>query len=77
MIVVGGGDTGTDCIGTSVRHGAKQVRPGVSSTWSNAQSDYSKHRFCCPQCHDLADMLCLSYVLGCICGSCVAQVAEP
>lgn len=26
MIVIGGGDTGTDCIGTSVRHGAKQVR---------------------------------------------------
>ncbi|CAL5227781.1 g10803 [Coccomyxa viridis] len=25
VIVVGGGDTGTDCIGTSVRHGAKQV----------------------------------------------------
>ena len=28
VIVVGGGDTGTDCIGTSVRHGAKQVWPG-------------------------------------------------
>lgn len=27
VIVIGGGDTGTDCIGTSVRHGAKQVRP--------------------------------------------------
>lgn len=26
VIVIGGGDTGTDCIGTSVRHGAKQVR---------------------------------------------------
>lgn len=26
VIVVGGGDTGTDCIGTSVRHGAKQAR---------------------------------------------------
>ncbi|CAL8462475.1 g2008 [Coccomyxa elongata] len=25
VIVIGGGDTGTDCIGTSVRHGAKQV----------------------------------------------------
>ncbi len=25
MVVIGGGDTGTDCIGTSVRHGAKQV----------------------------------------------------
>ncbi len=25
VIVVGGGDTGTDCIGTSVRHGARQV----------------------------------------------------
>ena len=25
VIVVGGGDTGTDCIGTSVRHGAKQA----------------------------------------------------
>ena len=23
VIVIGGGDTGTDCIGTSVRHGAK------------------------------------------------------
>ena len=27
VIVVGGGDTGTDCIGTSVRHGAKQAGP--------------------------------------------------
>ena len=27
VIVVGGGDTGTDCIGTSVRHGAKQACP--------------------------------------------------
>lgn len=26
VVVIGGGDTGTDCIGTSVRHGAKQVR---------------------------------------------------
>lgn len=25
MIVIGGGDTGTDCIGTAVRHGAKSV----------------------------------------------------
>ena len=25
VIVIGGGDTGTDCIGTSVRHGATQV----------------------------------------------------
>ena len=25
VVVIGGGDTGTDCIGTSVRHGAKQV----------------------------------------------------
>ena len=25
MIVIGGGDTGTDCIGTSVRHGARRV----------------------------------------------------
>ncbi|KAK9817844.1 hypothetical protein WJX72_002960 [[Myrmecia] bisecta] len=25
VIVIGGGDTGTDCIGTSVRHGAKNV----------------------------------------------------
>ncbi len=25
VIVIGGGDTGTDCIGTSVRHGAKSV----------------------------------------------------
>lgn len=25
MVVIGGGDTGTDCIGTSVRHGAKNV----------------------------------------------------
>lgn len=24
-MVIGGGDTGTDCIGTSVRHGAEQV----------------------------------------------------
>ena len=23
VVVIGGGDTGTDCIGTSVRHGAK------------------------------------------------------
>ena len=25
VVVIGGGDTGTDCIGTSVRHGAKNV----------------------------------------------------
>lgn len=25
VIVIGGGDTGNDCIGTSVRHGAKSV----------------------------------------------------
>ena len=25
MIVIGGGDTGSDCIGTSIRHGAKSV----------------------------------------------------
>ena len=31
VIVIGGGDTGTDCIGTSVRHGAKQVWPSFAS----------------------------------------------
>ena len=25
VVVIGGGDTGTDCIGTSVRHGAKNM----------------------------------------------------
>ncbi len=25
VIVVGGGDTGTDCVGTSIRHGCKSV----------------------------------------------------
>src|SRR5512133_1757919 len=25
VIVIGGGDTGTDCVGTSIRHGAKRV----------------------------------------------------
>jgi glutamate synthase (NADPH/NADH) small chain len=25
VVVIGGGDTGTDCVGTSIRHGAKQV----------------------------------------------------
>lgn len=25
VVVIGGGDTGTDCIGTSVRHGATRV----------------------------------------------------
>ena len=25
VVVIGGGDTGTDCVGTSLRHGAKQV----------------------------------------------------
>lgn len=25
VVVIGGGDTGTDCIGTSVRHGATSV----------------------------------------------------
>jgi glutamate synthase (NADPH/NADH) len=25
VIVIGGGDTGNDCIGTSMRHGAKSV----------------------------------------------------
>ena len=36
VIVIGGGDTGTDCIGTSVRHGAKQVRdtaPSPAVVW--------------------------------------------
>lgn len=28
MVVIGGGDTGTDCIGTSVRHGAHSVSAG-------------------------------------------------
>ena len=31
VIVIGGGDTGTDCIGTSVHHGAKQVWPSFAS----------------------------------------------
>jgi glutamate synthase (NADPH/NADH) small chain len=26
VVVIGGGDTGTDCVGTSVRHGCKSVR---------------------------------------------------
>ena len=26
VIVIGGGDTGTDCVGTAIRHGAKSVR---------------------------------------------------
>ena len=25
MVVIGGGDTGTDCVGTAIRHGAKSV----------------------------------------------------
>ena len=25
VVVIGGGDTGTDCVGTSIRHGAKSV----------------------------------------------------
>ena len=27
VVVIGGGDTGTDCVGTSIRHGAKSVAP--------------------------------------------------
>jgi NADPH-dependent glutamate synthase beta subunit-like oxidoreductase len=40
VIVIGGGDTGTDCIGTSVRHGAKCVFRAV--IWPAL--------LCCPQC---------------------------
>lgn len=29
VVVIGGGDTGTDCIGTSVRHGARALRLGL------------------------------------------------
>ena len=25
VVVIGGGDTGNDCVGTSIRHGAKSV----------------------------------------------------
>ena len=42
VIVIGGGDTGTDCIGTSVRHGAKSIvnfellpQPGIDRAGDN------------------------------------------
>ena len=42
VIVIGGGDTGSDCIGTSNRHGAKSVtnfelipKPSISRTEEN------------------------------------------
>jgi glutamate synthase (NADPH/NADH) len=43
VVVIGGGDTGTDCIGTSVRHGATNVsravcRPTGPHARSRAQS---------------------------------------
>ena len=25
VVIIGGGDTGNDCVGTSIRHGAKSV----------------------------------------------------
>ena len=25
VVIIGGGDTGTDCVGTAIRHGAKKV----------------------------------------------------
>jgi len=25
IVIIGGGDTGTDCVGTSIRHGCKSV----------------------------------------------------
>ena len=42
VVVIGGGDTGTDCLGTSIRHGCKSIvnseivqRPGEERTDSN------------------------------------------
>jgi glutamate synthase (NADPH/NADH) small chain len=42
VVVIGGGDTGSDCVGTSIRHGAKSVlnvelfpKPGLARSASN------------------------------------------
>ena len=47
MIVIGGGDTGTDCIGTSVRHGAKQARSPVLAHLTTLPSMYKPCRGAC------------------------------
>ena len=48
VIVIGGGDTGTDCIGTSVRHGAKQVRPNCNCCCSVTCKCMSLSSLCTP-----------------------------
>ena len=49
VVVIGGGDTGTDCIGTSVRHGAKCDPTGhPSCLWERAEC-CSRLR-CCLSC---------------------------
>ena len=47
VIVIGGGDTGSDCVGTSNRHGAKSVtqfeinlKPGVERSNNNPWPEY-------------------------------------
>ena len=52
VIVIGGGDTGTDCVGTSVRHGCKSVtqfeimpRPPETRAADNPWPEYPKTYF--------------------------------
>ena len=49
VVIIGGGDTGNDCVGTSIRHGAKSVvqlemmkRPPVTRTCSNPWPEWPK-----------------------------------
>ncbi|SHJ71181.1 glutamate synthase subunit beta [Propionispora hippei] len=49
VIVIGGGDTGTDCVGTSIRHGCKSVvqfeilpRPALERTTANPWPEWPK-----------------------------------
>jgi glutamate synthase (NADPH) small chain len=49
VIVIGGGDTGTDCVGTALRHGCRSVRqfeilarPGASRESSNPWPEWPK-----------------------------------
>ena len=49
VVVIGGGDTGSDCVGTSVRHGAKSVvqieilaKPPVSRAANNPWPDWPR-----------------------------------
>jgi glutamate synthase (NADPH/NADH) small chain len=73
VVVVGGGDTGSDCVGTSIRQGAKSVRqieimPRPSETrqpdnpwpfWANIVRSSSSHEEGCERSWSLSTKKCL------------------